>query len=577
MAGMLRLACLILALCLPASGMADGRAIIVLDASGSMWDELDGRPKVDIAREALNAVLQALPGDVELGLLAYGHREKGNCDDIELIVPPATGRAAAISTAAEFLNFTGKTPLTAAVRQAAQALDTTNRPGTVILITDGVDNCSGDPCALAAELEQAGTDFTAHVVGFGLNPDEAATVACLATVTGGSYFQADDLQTLTLALQDTVLVSNTNDTSGADPTPAPPPAEPEPVPTPPPPLPQDPPPAPTPPDADPLGALPNFAPVIRSAAGAPPLDLGLLDRVVLYPLPFTENAPPPIEITNDRTIVPPGDYRIDVTLGVVVVRQAIAVPQTGPYTPDIILNAARVSLRPRVGPDATIEDKTIITISDGAGFTAVLQDSFDTWLPAGGLTLSARLDAVTTTLPLQVVAGQDMKQDIFISAAAVVPQVFYAPGQPVNTADLQIEIVAAQTGPDGNRKSVSRNTGANPMFHLGAGDYVAIATLGLATVETPFSIALVQRTTLPIVLGAGVLAVDAAGADSITISPPPDIAGNATVLGRFTGSSTQQTLNAGSYLIVATFGDQTARASVVITPGGRADVVLTAP
>ncbi|MCU0800533.1 MAG: VWA domain-containing protein, partial [Rhodobacteraceae bacterium] len=85
------------ALISPAAVLGEGRAIIVLDASGSMWDELGGRPKVEIARGALSAVLQVLPGDVELGLMAYGHREKGNCADIELIVPPATGRAAAIS------------------------------------------------------------------------------------------------------------------------------------------------------------------------------------------------------------------------------------------------------------------------------------------------------------------------------------------------------------------------------------------------------------------------------------------------------------------------------------------------
>ena len=77
--------------------MAADKAIIILDASGSMWGQIDGKPKLEIARESLRTVLQSMPADLELGFMAYGHREKGNCDDIELIVPPAAGTANAIT------------------------------------------------------------------------------------------------------------------------------------------------------------------------------------------------------------------------------------------------------------------------------------------------------------------------------------------------------------------------------------------------------------------------------------------------------------------------------------------------
>src|ERR671910_2393659 len=151
-----------------ALGQAADRAIIVLDASGSMWGQIDGRPKVDIARETLRTVLQSVPADMELGLMAYGHREKGSCADVELVVPPAEGTASAIAQAADGMSFLGKTPLTSAVRQAAEALRYTDEKSTVILITDGVESCEADPCALGRELESSGVDFTAHVVGFGL-------------------------------------------------------------------------------------------------------------------------------------------------------------------------------------------------------------------------------------------------------------------------------------------------------------------------------------------------------------------------------------------------------------------------
>ena len=110
--------------------LAEGKSIIVLDASGSMWGQIDGRPKMEIAREALASVLSGLDPATEIGLMAYGHREKGSCQDIELVVPPAAGTAQAITDAANQMKFLGKTPLTEAVRRAAAELKSTEEKAT---------------------------------------------------------------------------------------------------------------------------------------------------------------------------------------------------------------------------------------------------------------------------------------------------------------------------------------------------------------------------------------------------------------------------------------------------------------
>ena len=226
------------------------RAIIVLDASGSMWGQIDGKPKLEIARQTLRKVLTTVPADMELGLMAYGHREKGSCEDIELVVPPAAGTAGAITTAADAMKFLGKTPLSAAVKKAAEDLKYTEDKATVILITDGLETCNADPCALGKELEQSGVDFTAHVVGFGLTAEEGKKVACLAENTGGKYIQASDEAALEEALKVTV---------------APPPAPaPEPMPAPAP----EPAPAPAP---APAKVEFNFVPVVVMADGGAPL------------------------------------------------------------------------------------------------------------------------------------------------------------------------------------------------------------------------------------------------------------------------------------------------------------------
>lgn len=180
------------------------RTIIVLDASGSMWGQIDGKPKLEIARETLAAVLPTIPAETELGLMAYGHRQRGVCTDIELVVEPAAGTGQAIAEAAARMRFLGMTPLTESVRRAADALRYTEQKATVVLITDGIETCNADPCALGRELAETGIDFTVHVVGFGLSDEEGRQVACLAENTGGRYIQAGDAEALTEALTQTI-------------------------------------------------------------------------------------------------------------------------------------------------------------------------------------------------------------------------------------------------------------------------------------------------------------------------------------------------------------------------------------
>ena len=187
-----------------ASDPQQPRTIIVMDGSGSMWGQIDGRPKLEIARETVADVVGKLPASQTLGLIAYGHRRKGDCKDIELIVPPAPGTSGKVLNAVNDMRFLGMTPLSEAVRQAAQALRHTEQAATVVLVTDGLETCNLDPCAVANELEKSGVDFTAHVIGFGLTKDEGAKVACLATNTGGRYLQASDGAGLSAALRQAV-------------------------------------------------------------------------------------------------------------------------------------------------------------------------------------------------------------------------------------------------------------------------------------------------------------------------------------------------------------------------------------
>jgi len=97
----------------------------------------------------------------------------------------------------------GKTPMTDSIIAAAEALRYTEDSATVILVSDGVETCNPDPCAAMRALEEAGINFTAHVVGFDIGSDAVALaqMQCIADETGGQFLTADNAEELGAALQ----------------------------------------------------------------------------------------------------------------------------------------------------------------------------------------------------------------------------------------------------------------------------------------------------------------------------------------------------------------------------------------
>ena len=176
--------------------------VLVMDGSGSMWGQVDGVAKITIAQEVVGTLLADFPPEQGLGLTVYGHRERGECTDIETVVAPAPGTASQIANAVNAIKPLGKTPMTDAVIAAAQALRYTEEKATVILVSDGVETCNPDPCAAARLLEEAGIDFTAHVIGFdvGSDPEALAQMQCIADETGGQFLTAETADQLTAAL-----------------------------------------------------------------------------------------------------------------------------------------------------------------------------------------------------------------------------------------------------------------------------------------------------------------------------------------------------------------------------------------
>lgn len=179
--------------------------LFILDASGSMWGRIEAdTPKISVARDVLGELMGKLPHDAATGLMAYGHRRKGDCADIEMLSSigerPATGLANVIET----ISPRGKTPLAGAVERAVEALRTREERTRIVLISDGLESCGGDPCRAVQAANAAGLDFELHVVGFDLAEADTSALQCMARAGGGRYFAAASRAELADALTEAV-------------------------------------------------------------------------------------------------------------------------------------------------------------------------------------------------------------------------------------------------------------------------------------------------------------------------------------------------------------------------------------
>lgn len=515
--------CLVMASAFAAQ--AAERTIIVLDASGSMWGQIDSKPKLEIARETLKSVLQSLPADREIGLMAYGHREKGSCSDIELVVPPAAGTAAAITAAADNMKFLGKTPLSAAVKQAAEDLKYSEDKATVVLITDGLETCNADPCAVGKELEAAGVDFTAHVVGFGLTADEGKKVACLAENTGGKYIQASDEKALETALKETV---------AAQPTPAP-----------------APPPAPAPTKVE-FNLMPKA--VLKAGGDKPPIDV----YFEVFKLDASGAKGDRVEggYNDYKVALEPGDYLLTAKSGEASAEQKITVVADKVAEPVLDLNAGALNVKALPAPRAEVDnDAQIVVDFPGEGQSASNYGQVKSVVPAGETTLTVNLGAATVTEKVQVAAGQTVDKDIIVGVGKAQADAFYtAGGEKVDSSDLSWRIFKAAKKLDGTRDQVTYAYGPGSQFDLPAGDYVMEVEMQAAKAELPFSIAVGEFKNVEVVLNAGVVSITAPGADGFRIyEAKKNLQGERKQATYGYGETLQTTLAAGDYVVVTDF------------------------
>ncbi|MFZ7112281.1 MAG: vWA domain-containing protein [Desulfatiglandales bacterium] len=193
-------ALLVFGFTLTASAATYPEVMFLLDASGSMWGRAKGKTKIEIAREVMGRIVPSLPAEVKVGLTVYGHRKKGDCSDIEVVVEPGSDDRMRVVDTVNAINPKGMTPIADSITMVVDKLKGREAETTIILVSDGEETCHDDPCGVVKALKESGIRFILHVVGFDVTAGQRAQLQCLSDAAGGTYFDAGDADSLLAAL-----------------------------------------------------------------------------------------------------------------------------------------------------------------------------------------------------------------------------------------------------------------------------------------------------------------------------------------------------------------------------------------
>jgi len=170
--------------------------LFVFDASKSMKTKHGLKTRIQGAKELFYDFLDSLnkQKNIQFALRMYGSvvaYPPGDCKDSKLVVPFAKNNIDIIKTKVAEANPTGITPIEHSLTEAANDFPDTKAINMIILITDGIEECDGDPCKARQKLMEKGIVFKPFIIGIGLTPEQIKTFECV-----GDYYDFDNSQTL---------------------------------------------------------------------------------------------------------------------------------------------------------------------------------------------------------------------------------------------------------------------------------------------------------------------------------------------------------------------------------------------
>ena len=165
------------------------RVLFVLDVSGSMKEKWGERTKYETAKELLYKLIDSVEKknpNVEFAVRAFGYqfsKAEKNCKDSKLLVSFAKSNADRIKTALEKISPQGMTPIAYSLAQAANDFPADVKSlNSIIIITDGNENCDGNPCAASQKLLDKKISLRPFIVGLNGGENFIDKLKCIGTV-----------------------------------------------------------------------------------------------------------------------------------------------------------------------------------------------------------------------------------------------------------------------------------------------------------------------------------------------------------------------------------------------------------
>jgi Ca-activated chloride channel homolog len=187
------------------------RILFVFDGSQSMMGKWQSDIKMNIAQKLMSNLLDSLAKfeNLQVALRVYGHQKPfppADCNDTKLEVPFADNNFIPVKNKILSLIPKGTTPLAYSLEQTANDFPPCdNCRNIIILITDGIEECGGDPCASSLALQKNGIVMKPFIIGIGRDFKEAFN--CV-----GTYFDASSESSFQKALN-TVIIQALNTTT----------------------------------------------------------------------------------------------------------------------------------------------------------------------------------------------------------------------------------------------------------------------------------------------------------------------------------------------------------------------------
>lgn len=199
--------------------------LFIFDASQSMAGQWESDKKITIARKVLTAMIDSLEKvpHVQMALRIYGHQSPvppQDCSDTKLEVPFSPNNAGRIRQELQFLIPKGTTPMANSLLKGGQDFPKNCEKcrNVIILITDGIEACDGDPCFASRELQRMGITLKPFVIGIGIDENFSKSFECIGqfyNAKNESQFNTVLNVVISLALNSTTAQVNLLDSGGS--------------------------------------------------------------------------------------------------------------------------------------------------------------------------------------------------------------------------------------------------------------------------------------------------------------------------------------------------------------------------